>query len=70
MRKNRRGTVTLEELEGWLSTGQAAKALGLSRPSTIARAEAGSIRAVRTAAGWLYDPDSVQRFKNEGRDQA
>ena len=57
----------MKELEKWLSTGQAAKALGLSRPSTIARAEAGSIRAVRTAAGWLYDPKDVEAFKrNEG----
>ncbi len=58
--------VRLKELEKWLSTGQAAKALGISRPSTIARAEDGSIRAVRTAVGWLYDPESVQRFKEGG----
>ena len=62
--------VSLKELEKWLSTGQAAKALGLSRPSTIRRAEDGSIRAVRTAAGWLYDPESVRRFKEEGRTKA
>ena len=57
----------MKELEKWLSTGQASEALGLSRPSTIRRAEDGSIRAVRTAAGWLYDPESVRRFKKEGR---
>ncbi len=62
--------VRLKELERWLSTGEAAKALGLSRPTTIRRGEDGSIRAVRTAAGWLYDPKDVQRFKEEGRDKA
>ena len=66
MRKNRRDKVTLKELEGWLSTGQAAKAMGVTRPTVIARAESGSVRAVKTAAGWLYDPESVEAFGQKG----
>jgi excisionase family DNA binding protein len=54
--------VRLKELEEWLSTGQAAKALGLSRPYVIKLAENKSLRAVSTACGWLYDPKSVETF--------
>ncbi len=40
-----------------------AKKLGYSRQGVINLAEEGKIRAVKTAAGWLYDPDSVDMFK-------
>ena len=55
--------VELKELENWLSTGQVAKVLGVSRVTAIAMAESGRVRAVRTAAGWLYDPEDVDRIK-------
>jgi response regulator RpfG family c-di-GMP phosphodiesterase len=34
--------------------------LGYSRQYIIRLAEERKIRAVKTAAGWLYDPDSVE----------
>jgi len=46
-----------------MGTGQVAKKLGYSRQGTINLAEEGKIRAVKTGAGWLYDPDSVDMFK-------
>jgi hypothetical protein len=54
---------SFRELERWMGTGQTAKKLGYSRQGTINLAEEGKIRAVKTAAGWLYDPDSVEMFK-------
>jgi len=53
---------TLQEFEKWLSTGQVAKRLGRTRQGVINLAESRKIRAVKTAAGWLYDPDSVETF--------
>jgi len=53
---------TLKQLEKWMSTGQVAKRLGYTRQGAINLAEDGKIRAVRTAAGWLYDPESVENF--------
>jgi hypothetical protein len=46
-----------------MGTGQVVKKLGYSRQGTINLAEEGKIRAVKTGAGWLYDPDSVEMFK-------
>lgn len=62
--------VSLTELEKWLSTGQAARFLGRSRQGVIDLAEARRIRSVRTAAGWLYDPKSVEAFAEELEDVA
>jgi hypothetical protein len=55
---------SLRELERWMGTGQVSKKLGYSRQGTINLAEEGKIRAVRTGAGWIYDPDSVDMFKS------
>ena len=52
----------LKELETWLSTGQVSKRLGMSRQGVIYLAEQRKVRAVKTAVGWLYDPDSVEVF--------
>jgi len=54
--------VSLKELEQWLSTGQVARKLGRSRQGVIDLAEQRRLRAVKTAAGWLYDPESVEAF--------
>ena len=54
--------VSLKELERWMSTGQVSKKLGRSRQGVIDLAEARRLRAVKTAAGWLYDPESVEAF--------
>ncbi len=50
---------SLKEFERWLSTGQVSKQLGMSRQGVIYLAEQRKVRAVKTATGWLYDPDSV-----------
>jgi hypothetical protein len=46
-----------------MSTGQVSKRLGRSRQGVINLAEDKSIRAVKTTAAWLYDPDSVKDFE-------
>jgi hypothetical protein len=38
------------------------KRLGYSRQGVINLAESRKIRSVRTVAGWLYDPESVEVF--------
>jgi len=57
--------VSLKELERWLSTGQVSNKLGRSRQGVIDLAEARKLRAVKTAAGWLYDPKSVDTFAEQ-----
>lgn len=54
---------SLAELEKWMSTSQVSRKLGYSRQGVINLAEARRVRAVKTAAGWLYDPESVEEFK-------
>ena len=54
---------SLSELERWMGTGQVADKLGYSRQYVINLAKEKKIRAVKTGAGWLYDPDSVEIFK-------
>jgi hypothetical protein len=39
------------------------KRLGYSRQGVINLAESRKIRSVRTVAGWLYDPESVEVFR-------
>ena len=53
---------SLKELERWMGTGQVADKLGYSRQYVINLAKERKIRAVKTGAGWLYDPDSVETF--------
>lgn len=36
--------------------------MGYSRQGVINLAESRKIRSVRTVAGWLYDPESVEAF--------
>jgi excisionase family DNA binding protein len=46
-----------------MGTGQVADKLGYSRQYIIDLAKERKIRAVKTGAGWLYDPDSVAVYK-------
>ena len=57
--------VSIKELERWLSTGQVSSKLSRSRQGVIDLAEARKLRAVKTAAGWLYDPKSVETFAEQ-----
>ena len=54
---------SLKELERWLGTGQVADKLGYSRQHIINLAKERKLRAVKTGAGWLYDPDAVAAMK-------
>ena len=53
---------SLKELENWMSTGQVSKDLGRSRQGVINLARERRLRAVKTGAGWIYDPASVADF--------
>jgi excisionase family DNA binding protein len=54
---------SMKELERWMGTKQVADALGYSRQYIIKLAQERRIRAVKTGAGWLYDPASVEQYK-------
>ena len=53
---------SLKELESWMSTGQVSKKIGRSRQGVINLARERRLRAVKTGAGWIYDPVSVEDF--------
>jgi excisionase family DNA binding protein len=50
-----------------MGTGQVANRLSYSRQYVIDLAKEKKIRAVKTGAGWLYDPDSVENFAGQRR---
>ena len=54
---------SVKELERWMGTKQVADVLCYSRQYVIKLAQERRIRAVKTGAGWLYDPDSVDKLK-------
>jgi excisionase family DNA binding protein len=54
---------SLQEFEKWLTTGQAASELGKSRQGVTWLVENKKLRAVKTQAGWLIDPDAVAVYK-------
>ena len=56
---------SLKELENWMSTGQVSKELGRSRQGVINLARERKLRAVKTGAGWIYDPESVADFARQ-----
>ncbi len=54
--------VRLKDLETWLTSGEAAAVLNRTKQGTINVAKSGKVRAVKTRAGWIYDPESVEEF--------
>ncbi len=54
---------SLQEFEKWLTTGQAASELGKSRQGVTWLVENKRLRAVKTQAGWLIDPDAVDVYR-------
>lgn len=54
---------SLQEFEKWMTTGQAASKLGKSRQGVTWLVENKKLRAVKTQAGWLIDPDAVAVYK-------
>ncbi len=61
----------LRDLEDWLTTGQAAKELGITRQRVLAMVADGRLRAVLVGrnqrehgrATWIFDPASIERHK-------
>jgi excisionase family DNA binding protein len=56
---------TIREFEQWLTTGEAARRLGLSRQGVVWLIEARKLRAANTALGRLVDPRDVARVRRE-----
>jgi len=54
---------SLQEFKTWLTTGQAASELGKSRQGVTWLVENKKLRAVKTQAGWLIDPDAVAVYR-------
>ncbi len=60
----------VEEVESWLSPSQAGRALGTSGQWVTHLARTGQLRGVKTALGWLMDPNDVERMANERLEKA
>lgn len=56
---------SVEEVENWLSPSQAARVLGTSGQWVTHLARARKLRGVRTALGWLLDPEDVNRMADK-----
>lgn len=52
----------VEEVARWLSPSQAGRVLGTSGQWVTHLARAGKLRGVKTALGWLVDPEDVERM--------
>lgn len=52
----------------WLSTGEAAARLGVSREWVRLLVQRGTLRAQRTRIGFLIDPESVNQYAMHGRE--
>lgn len=50
----------LQQLEKWITTGEAARRLGKTRQGVTWMLENRRLRGVRTALGWLVDPEAVE----------
>ena len=64
-----RSMPSLRELEGWMTTAQAAQAAGRSRQGVINLGKDGRVRAVQVGQAydtgrsvWIFDPESVKEF--------
>ena len=56
---------TLKEFEKWLTTSDSASRMGKTRQGVVWMLENGRLRGVRTALGWLVDPQDAARFVPE-----
>jgi hypothetical protein len=57
--------VTLKELENWLTPAGAGRVMGMSKQATIKKLENKTLRGVKTAQGWLVDPEDAARVARE-----
>jgi hypothetical protein len=53
---------SVREVERWLSPSQAGRVLGTSGQWVTHLARAKKLRGVKTALGWLVDPEDVERM--------
>jgi hypothetical protein len=67
---------SLGELEGWMTTAQAAQAAGRSRQGIINLAKNGRVRAVQVGQAydtgrsvWIFDPESVKGFARKEQER-
>lgn len=51
----------VEQVQRWLSPSQAGRVLGTSGQWVTHLARSGELRGVKTALGWLVDPDDVEK---------
>ena len=63
MARQARGGV--EEVANWLSPSQAGRVLGTSGQWVTHLARTRRLRGVKTALGWLVDPEDVERMAQE-----
>jgi len=54
--------IKLKELEQWYASGDVMKLTGRTKQGAINLIKKGRVRGVKTRAGWLYDPKSVEEF--------
>jgi hypothetical protein len=59
----RRIVPTMTEIEGWLTTGDAASRLGKTRQGIKFMLGEQRLRGVRTQLGWLIDPASIEEYE-------
>jgi hypothetical protein len=57
--------VKLKELETWLTSGDVMKITGRTKQGAINLVKKGRVRGVKTRAGWLYDPKSLEAYLEE-----
>lgn len=54
---------SLKEIARWETPTQASRRIGVSKQGILYRLDQGrTFRAVRTRAGWLIEPESVDRY--------
>ena len=66
-----RTTQGVEAVQSWLSPSQAGRVLGTSGQWITHLARSGELRGVKTALGWLVDPEDVEDLakKSSGNGQ-
>lgn len=55
----------VREVESWLSPSQAGRVLGTSGQWVTHLARNRKLRGVKTALGWLMDPESVEQMAKQ-----
>ncbi len=55
----------LYDVENWLAPGEAGRLLGVSGQWVTTLCRNGEVRGVRTALGWLIDPDEIEVLQEQ-----